>query len=655
MVLHGGYRRLEMAWCPPSLDDAPKAPNKQASMRWWARLGLRGKLFLAVATVLIGLLLTTLVAVQLQIEDQTRATLRAELQVTGTVFERLLRERSDVLVAGARLLASDFALKRAIATYDPATLDSVAQNHQQRIGVDLLWITDEAGTLAGDSRGGSRPKGSVATLPVVADALRTGDAASTVGVLDGELLRLVCVPVLGVDLIGFLVLGDRIDDATAQELHTSTGSHVAFVSGDRVLAASAPPPTRAALETILPVTPGPDFLAEIEGTRYFSLAIEVPARNATPVVALLQRSYDSALAPLVRLRSRILLIGLGALAIGLLVALWIAQGITSPVQKLVAGTRQISEGNLGYHVDAERDDELGSLARSFNAMSEGLAHRERALTALNAELEDRVRERTAALESSYRDLKAAQVQLVQAEKMASLGVLVAGVAHEINNPVTFVANNIDPMKERLTELRERARLHPEMGLDAPLEELGEIADLIGEGALRTAGIVEDLRNFSRLSGEQTSGVDVHESIESCLRLLRPRWADRITIERDLGALPPIEAVAGQINQVLMNVLANACDAIEGSGTIRITTRAEDGHVRLSVRDDGAGIPAESLERIFDPFYSTKAQGKGTGLGLAITHGIVTAHGGEIRVASEPGKGAEIVVRLPIRRETEGGA
>jgi two-component system NtrC family sensor kinase len=107
--------------------------------------------------------------------------------------------------------------------------------------------------------------------------------------------------------------------------------------------------------------------------------------------------------------------------------------------------------------------------------------------------------------------------------------------------------------------------------------------------------------------------------------------------------------------VLMNVLANACDAIEGSGTIRITTRAEDGHVRLSVRDDGAGIPAESLERIFDPFYSTKAQGKGTGLGLAITHGIVTAHGGEIRVASEPGKGTEIVVRLPIRRETEEGA
>jgi signal transduction histidine kinase len=618
-------------------------------MRWWARLGLRGKLFLAVATVLIGLLLTTLVAVQLQIEEQTRASLHAELQVTGTVFERLLRERTDVLVAGARLLASDFALKQAIATYDPGTLDSVALNHQRRIDVDLLWIADDTGTLIGDSQGAATEKRSVAALPPVADALRTGDAAASLGVLDGALLRLVCVPVFGADLIGFLVLGERIDDAIAEELHASTGSHVAFTAGDRLLAASAPPPTRSAIEGILPLAPGPDFLAELDGTRYFSLPIAVPAAGPSPVVALLQRSYDSALAPLVQLRRRILLIGAGALAAGLLIALWIAQGITSPVQRLVAGTHQITAGNLGYRVEATRNDELGMLARSFNGMSEGIARRERALTALNAELEDRVRERTTALETSYADLKSAQVQLVQSEKMASLGVLVAGVAHEINNPVTFVANNIDPLKERLTELRETARVHPEMGLEAPLEELDQIADLIAEGALRTAGIVDDLRNFSRLSSEQTDSVDVHESLESCLRLLRPRWADRITIERDFGEVARIEAASGQLSQVLMNLLANACDAITGLGTIRIATRSEGDHLRLTVRDDGAGIPPESLERIFDPFFTTKPQGAGTGLGLAITHGIVTAHGGEIRVASEPGRGTEIVVILPLRR------
>ncbi|HEY8515465.1 MAG TPA: ATP-binding protein [Candidatus Binatia bacterium] len=618
-------------------------------MRWWARLGLRGKLFLAVAAVLIGLLLTTLAAVQLQIEEQTRATLRQGLRVTGSVFQRQMRERGEVLLAGAELLASDFALKRAIATRDPGTLASVAVNHQQRIDVDLLWIADESGELFADSRGKLVAGASVASTPPIADVLRSGEAMVTLAELDGELYRLVGVPVFAVDLIGLLVLGERIDDATAQELQESTGTHVAFTAGERVLAASSPPPTREALATILPVAPGPDFIAELDGERYFSLAVPVEAQSSVPVVALLQRSYDSALAPLLALRMRILLIGLGALVLALLVALGMAAGINAPIQRLVDATRQIMQGNLGYRVPEQRTDELGFLAGSFNRMSERIEQRERELTELNAQLENRVRERTAELEASYRDLKAAQVQLVQSEKMASLGVLVAGVAHEINNPVTFVANNVEPLKERLTELRDVARLHPEMGLEAQLDELNEIADLIGEGARRTAGIVQDLRNFSRLSHEGTEWVDVHEGIETCLRLLRPRWAERITIERDFGEVPKIEAATGQLNQVLMNLLANACDAIDGTGTIRITTRVEGDRLHLSVRDDGVGIAPEDVERIFDPFFTTKPQGQGTGLGLSITHGIVTGHGGEIRVESAPGRGTEVRVVLPLRR------
>src|SRR5690606_37273742 len=159
----------------------------------------------------------------------------------------------------------------------------------------------------------------------------------------------------------------------------------------------------------------------------------------------------------------------------------------------------------------------------------------------------------------------------------------------------------------------------------------------------------DLRNFSRLSHEGTEWVDVHEGIETCLRLLRPRWAERITIERDFGEVPKIEAATGQLNHVLMNLLANACDAIDGTGTIHITTRVEGDRLHLSVRDDGVGIAPEDVERIFDPFFTTKLQGQGTGLGLSITHGIVTGHGGEIRVESAPGRGTEVRVVLPLRR------
>jgi signal transduction histidine kinase len=142
-------------------------------------------------------------------------------------------------------------------------------------------------------------------------------------------------------------------------------------------------------------------------------------------------------------------------------------------------------------------------------------------------------------------------------------------------------------------------------------------------------------------------MDVQESIEMTLRLLRPRWADRITIHRDYEPLPPIEAVAGHINQVLMNLLANACDAIPGRGNIWLHTTASGTTICVSIREDGVGIAADHLHRIFEPFFTTKPLGEGTGLGLAITHGIVASHGGKIQVASQPGRGSEFSVVLPV--------
>ena len=621
-------------------------------MSWWARRRLRGKLFIALSAVLVGLLLMALVAVQLAIESQTRQTLYAQLRVTGSVFERVLAERRELLVAGSRLLAGDFALKRAIATYDPETLGSVAVNYQRRIGVDLLWITDENGSLLADSRlnatGPPQSRSIGATHPI-SEALSTGEPASTLTEFDGALYSLVCVPVNGPDLIGSLVLGERIDDSTATKLHQSTGSQVAFVQGDRVLAASWPAAERAALARILPVAPGPAFLTEVDGARFLSLVVPIGAEGAAPVFALLQRSYDAALAPLRALRRRILLIGAVALGAALLLAVGFAQGINAPIETLVAGMRRIMQGDLASRVATTRQDEIGFLARSFNSMSEGLEERERALQALNAELETRVRERTAELEASYRNLEAAQTQLVQSEKMASLGVLVAGVAHEINNPVTFIVNNMEPLRELLAEVDQTAEAHPELGLQARLGLVREMVELIDEGAVRTAGIVNDLRSFSRLGDARFETIDVQDALEVTLRLLRPRWSGRIAIHRDFEPLPPIEAVPGQLNQVWMNLLANACDAIEDRGNIWIAARSDGDRLRISVRDDGAGIASADLHRIFDPFFTTKPQGKGTGLGLAITHGIVESHGGSIQVTSEAGRGTEMTVSLPIRR------
>jgi len=273
-----------------------------------------------------------------------------------------------------------------------------------------------------------------------------------------------------------------------------------------------------------------------------------------------------------------------------------------------------------------------------------------ALALLNARLEDRVRERTAQLEEAnrelaqaYGELKSAETRLVHSEKMASLGRLVAGVAHEINNPVSFISNSVAPLTRRLQQAAARVPPHRR----GALREAEELAGIMARGAARTAAIVKDLRSFSRLGEATRKAVDLHEGLEVTLRLLEPRWRERIAVHRDYGSLPLVECDPGQLNQVFMNLLANACDAIAGTGHIWITTRADGDTVSVAIRDDGAGIPPDVLGRVFDPFFTTKDVGGGTGLGLAVSHAVVAAHGGRIEVESGPSAGSTFRVTLPI--------
>jgi len=273
-----------------------------------------------------------------------------------------------------------------------------------------------------------------------------------------------------------------------------------------------------------------------------------------------------------------------------------------------------------------------------------------ALVELNLRLEERVRERTAQLEQAnrevvqaYGELKNAEVQLVHAEKMASLGRLVAGVAHEINNPVSFIATSIAPLRRRL----EKAAASSPEELPRLLREAQELVGIVSRGAERTAAIVQDLRSFSRLEEATHKPADLEEGLDVSLRLLEPRWRHRIAVHRDYGKLPLVECDPGQINQVFMNVLANACDAIAGSGNIWVTTRAAEDEVTIEIRDDGRGIPADAIGHIFDPFFTTKDVGSGTGLGLAISHSLAAAHGGRLDVESEPGRGTTLRVTLPV--------
>lgn len=289
----------------------------------------------------------------------------------------------------------------------------------------------------------------------------------------------------------------------------------------------------------------------------------------------------------------------------------------------------------------------------------------------NESLEERVAERTRDLERALDDLHSTQTQLVQTEKMASLGLLVAGVAHELNNPISFIYGNIDSLQKYIEKLSsviasyerlllndsvlqdETEKVRADMNLEFIQEDLTKLLRTIRAGATRSKDIVADLRTFSRLDEAELKEVDLHQGIDITLNLLRNRLKNRIAVHKEYGVIPPVTCYAGQMNQVFMNLLSNAADAIEENGSIWITTGLRSGEgeekVWIMIRDDGCGIPEKILTKIFDPFFTTKDVGQGTGLGLSISHSIVERHGGKITAAGEPGKGSTLTIEIPVRQ------
>ena len=258
---------------------------------------------------------------------------------------------------------------------------------------------------------------------------------------------------------------------------------------------------------------------------------------------------------------------------------------------------------------------------------------------LNETLEARVEERT-------QELRDTQALLVQSEKMRTLGQLVAGVAHELNNPIGFVHANLKLLEEYVAKLM----VLQENGGDVSRvrEAIGKLLSRSREGTQRVKQIVADLRTFSRMDQAELQDADLNEEIERTLSLMEPRAKCGIEVERDFGDLPRVRCHAGQLNQVFMNLLINACDAVGDKGRIRVRTRAlDETRVRLEFEDEGPGIPPELRDRVFEPFFTTKPVGQGTGLGLSLSHGIIERHGGRIWVESEAGAGTRFVIELPV--------
>ncbi len=379
-----------------------------------------------------------------------------------------------------------------------------------------------------------------------------------------------------------------------------------------------------------------------------------------------------------------LLLCMAALATAVLTGLWTTRRIARPIQQLNQASQAIAAGELAQSVKPSRVRELSSLASSFNQMAEQLRDSFAALEESNTALEDRVEERTAELSSTLQELKQMQSQLVQTEKMSSLGQMVAGVAHEINNPVNFIHGNLAYAAQysqellRLIDLYAKHYPDPDAEITAEMEaidldflrqDLNKLHHSMEVGTDRIREIVLSLRNFSRLDEAGVKAVDLHEGIDNTLLILESRLKAKperpaILVSKDYGQLPPVECYAGQLNQVFMNLLTNALDALDefdalrsaeqiaaSPSAIQIQTRYANGWVEIWIADNGAGIPAAVQARLFDPFFTTKPVGQGTGLGLSISYQIITEkHGGQLSGLSAPGEGAIFVIKIPVEQE-----
>ena len=322
--------------------------------------------------------------------------------------------------------------------------------------------------------------------------------------------------------------------------------------------------------------------------------------------------------------------------------------IVRPVYELVAAIQTMDVRDRPVEIPVTNDTELGVLTESFNEMS-------RRIYSSKLELEKKIKE----VEAAYSELKATQSRLIHTAKMASLGQMVAGVAHELNNPIGFIYSNMSHLRDysqRLLNIIDAIEKDPNNSAAIKtdndyayiVQDLPRLISSCEDGARRTRDIVIGLRSFSRLEEAKLKAVNLQEGIEDTLRLVAGETKNRIRVHQDFHTVPEVLCYPSELNQVFMNILTNAAQAIEGEGDIWIKLRAvSKRRAQISIRDSGKGISHETLDKIFDPFYTTKQVGQGTGLGLSISYGIVKKHGGDIQVRSDLGKGTEFIITIPI--------
>ncbi|MFK8186233.1 MAG: ATP-binding protein [Phormidesmis sp.] len=588
------------------------------------------------------------------------------------LVERELERDLKNLRRSARLMANDDLIIQGAANTDKQLLRQEILPSKAILDMDAIIVTDRDLNFLMDTRTLGYQSLKIQTQ-VAAELMKGGAGISTVVFSEENKppVMLGTAPIKdGMGLAGGVILGSVLSGDRLQQINESIDAQIVVLADHQVVASTF------SSDMVYSEINNADWEQKSNIPRRITLKDQSYLAQAIVLEGLNNEHFEvillTSLAPLNQAKRMLwLFISIPGIASALLLAVvgyWIAKRIARPIQAITeVSLNVVKDNNFDLQAPVKSQDEIGALATSLNQLIAWVREYTEALEDSAQTLETRVEDRTQELSKALGELQETQAQLIQTEKMSSLGQMVAGIAHEINNPISFIQGNVNPLNDYLNDLVDLLKTYQEaypnpteavldkrdeIEVEFLVEDAAKILNSMKMGTQRVRDIIVSLRNFSRLDEAAIKDVDLCEGLDSTLLILNHRIKDGVTIVKSYDELPMVWCSPAQINQVFTNIIVNALDAMFEADVepkqLEITTRTlPSEHVQVCIKDSGPGMPPEVKSKIFDPFFTTKPVGKGTGLGLGICFKIIQQHQGTIEVHSEPGKGTEFVIALPI--------